>query len=209
MEGSLGLYRPTITDLPQLLQTLINAYIDYPLYVWTIPDREERQRTFKHFFSMNLRYSFKFGAVYATSDTCDNVAIFVHPGSGKMTNWRWMRCGGLGFMHNCAPASFKRCTSANVFVEKIREKDAPPVHSYLYMLAVDPLVQGNGLGMLLVKSIQQQLEGNGVPCYVDTFKGENEAFYHHLGFETIEKYPLPKSDLTLISLLWAPSSWRR
>jgi len=197
------LYRPTKKDIPKLAQVMVNAFVDYPLHVWILPDESERRKKLYTHFLMFVRYGLKYGDVYATSLDCDDIVIFIQPGSGPMTTWRWIQCGGINFVRVYGRTAMKRYEIAAIgTTEKIRKKNAPATHSYLIYLAVDPRVQGQGRARKLLEPVFHQLDEKNIPCYVETFKVMNETIYNRLGFETLERVSIPGTDLTLISMLW-------
>ena len=119
------LYRPTKDDFPKLVQTFVNAFFDYPLYVHAIPEITEREKKLKANFKMMVRYGFKFGDMYASSENIEGVAIYIHPESGPMTTWRWIQCGILGLMRLNGSAVQKRYNKAIAAIEPLKKKYAP------------------------------------------------------------------------------------
>ena len=202
MEGS---YRPTKNDFPRLVQTFVNAFFDYPLYVYAVPETTEREKKLRANFKMMVSYGFKFGDMYASSENIEGVAIYIHPESGPMTTWRWIQCGILGLMRVNGSAVWKRYNQAIASIEPLKKKYAPSPFTYLGFLAVDPGSQHQGIGSKLVKPMLERLAKENRACYLETFKAKNEAIYNHMGFRTMEKFPVPGTDLTMISLLWQPS----
>nr|MDO8109373.1 GNAT family N-acetyltransferase [Candidatus Sigynarchaeota archaeon] len=200
-----GLYRPIKKDLSRLAQTCAEAFIDYPLHAYAVPERTEREKLLPSYFKVMVRYGFKFGDMYATSENLEGVAIYIHPESGPITTWRWVQCGMLGFMHECGSAAMKRYNQAIAPIEMLKKKHAPPPFTYLGYLAVEPRSQNRGYASKLVKPMLDHLAEKKMACYLETFKPKNEEFYNRLGFKTVEKFPLPGTDLTVISLLWQPS----
>jgi ribosomal protein S18 acetylase RimI-like enzyme len=201
-----GLYRPTKADFPKLVKTFVNAFMDYPLHVYAIPEKTEREKKLAIYFKTMTRYGYKFADMYATSENAEGVAIFIHPESGPMTAWRWIQCGYLGVMRACGSAAMKRYNQAIAPIEELKKKHAPSPFSYLGYIAVDPACQNHGYANQLVKPMLDHLATKGMACYLETFKPKNEGIYNRMGFKTMEKYPVPGTELTLISLLWQPPS---
>jgi len=182
----------------------VNAFVDYPLHVWTIPDGEERRKKLHTHFSMVLRYGLKFADMYASSESIEGFVIYMHPESGPVTTWRLVQCGGFGFLRVYGSTAIKRYNQAIAPIETLRGKNAPSPHVYVLLLAVDPRAQGKGWARKLITPMLDRLDKNAIACYLETYKAKNEAIYNHLGFETIEKCTVPGTDLTLISLLRRP-----
>jgi GNAT superfamily N-acetyltransferase len=55
-------------------------------------------------------------------------------------------------------------------------------HWYLMLLGTDPLVQGKGVGGRLLQEGLARADADGLPCYLETQKEENLAFYGRHGF---------------------------
>ena len=88
--------------------------------------------------------------------------------------------------------------------EKSRTKNAPADHIYIMFLGVNPVFQKQGHARKLINQAILRSEEEHLPLYLETFKPINEVIYHRFGFQTMEKYPIPKSDLTLFSMLRNP-----
>lgn len=58
---------------------------------------------------------------------------------------------------------------------------------YLAILGVDPAHQGRGIGGRLVQPGLDAADADGLPCYLETQKVENLAFYGRFGFEEIDR----------------------
>ena len=55
-------------------------------------------------------------------------------------------------------------------------------HWYLSSLGVRPEVRGRGLGRALLGELLARADADGRPCYLETDKPENLAFYEPAGF---------------------------
>ena len=62
---------------------------------------------------------------------------------------------------------------------------------YLSIVAVDPAVQGQGLGRILLEPTIAEADRAGVTCYLETFSQRNLPFYQRLGFETAALFTEP------------------
>lgn len=55
-------------------------------------------------------------------------------------------------------------------------------HWYLATLGVAPAAQGCGLGRALLRALLARADGDALPCYLETDRPENVAFYEAAGF---------------------------
>ncbi|MER5210891.1 GNAT family N-acetyltransferase [Streptomyces sp. NPDC002838] len=56
-------------------------------------------------------------------------------------------------------------------------------HAYLWMIAVAPERQGEGLGTALIASVLDRCDRDGVPAYLEASNARSRKLYERLGFE--------------------------
>lgn len=62
---------------------------------------------------------------------------------------------------------------------------------YLSIVAVDPMLQGQGLGRKLLEPTIDEADRAGATCYLETFSERNPAFYRRLGFAPAARFTEP------------------
>jgi GNAT superfamily N-acetyltransferase len=77
--------------------------------------------------------------------------------------------------------------------EELHKRDMSQDHWYLMILGVDPPRQGQGLGSALIAPVLTRADADGLPCYLETTKEKNLAFYGKQGFEVIVEDVLAKN----------------
>jgi len=65
-------------------------------------------------------------------------------------------------------------------MEKARPRED---HWYLCLLAADPMAWRRGIGTALMEPSLETIDGDGLPCYLETQKEANLAYYRRFGFE--------------------------
>jgi len=65
-------------------------------------------------------------------------------------------------------------------MEKARPRED---HWYLCLLAADPMAWRRGIGTALMEPSLEIIDGDGLPCYLETQKEANLAYYRRFGFE--------------------------
>ena len=198
------LYKPTKANIQQMGKVLANAFQDYPLFKCVIPDSNKRQKKLHYALTMITRFGFKYGEVYATSSNYEGVILYLTPNSGEMTNWRWFRCGFFKVLIKLGWKFLNDWNSIGEVVDQYRKKNAPFPHMYLMTIGVEPQFQGKGYGSMLIKSGLKRCDELNLPCYLETFKEKNVLIYKHLGFDLLDDYKIPETDLTIYSLLRRP-----
>ena len=61
-------------------------------------------------------------------------------------------------------------------------------HAYIGLLAVDPALQGRGVGSQLLKSALAQADRGGHPAFIETSNPRNVPLYERMGFTTIDTF---------------------
>ncbi len=60
-------------------------------------------------------------------------------------------------------------------------------HWHLDLLAVDPLLQGQGVGTALLQPIHERCDREGLPAYVETQTQSNVAWYGRFGYKVVQE----------------------
>jgi ribosomal protein S18 acetylase RimI-like enzyme len=71
------------------------------------------------------------------------------------------------------------------------ERMMPEPHWYLMILGVDPAHQGAGIGSALIAPTLAEADAAGLPCYLETAKERNLAFYRRHGFDVRHEAHIP------------------
>jgi ribosomal protein S18 acetylase RimI-like enzyme len=64
-------------------------------------------------------------------------------------------------------------------------------HHYLFVLGVEPELQGRGLGRGLLARMSARADAEGVPCYLETDKERNVRLYESAGYHVITDETVP------------------
>jgi ribosomal protein S18 acetylase RimI-like enzyme len=62
---------------------------------------------------------------------------------------------------------------------------------YLSIIAIDPSMQGQGLGQKLLEPSLGEADAAGATCYLETFSERNLRFYQRLGFAVAARFHEP------------------
>jgi len=74
-------------------------------------------------------------------------------------------------------------------------------HYYLFAIAVDPSLQGSGVGSRLMKEALVRIDQDRMPAYLENSKEQNLAFYVKHGFRVLEKI-IPAEGCPPMWLMW-------
>jgi ribosomal protein S18 acetylase RimI-like enzyme len=93
-------------------------------------------------------------------------AFVVHAMACATTGWRGIR-------------NFLR-TDAYVTKRHPREP-----HHYLFVLGVEPELQGGGLGSSYLRTLSERADAAAVPCYLETDRPTSVALYRRAGYDVV------------------------
>lgn len=65
-------------------------------------------------------------------------------------------------------------------------RDPSELHWHLGPVAVEPVLQGRGIGTAMLNSFCEIVDGTGAHAYLETDKRENVALYQRFGFTVVE-----------------------
>ncbi len=102
-----------------------------------------------------------------------------------------VRAGMLLAPFKVGLGAFRRFLSISDYIEKLHKRDMPEDHWYLMILGVDTAKQGQGIGGSIIQPILARADADGLPCYLETMKEINVAFYEKHGFQVVVEDDLP------------------
>jgi GNAT superfamily N-acetyltransferase len=79
------------------------------------------------------------------------------------------------------------------------------MHYYLFFLAVEPEIQGKGIGSLLIQPMLQIANKKRLPCYLETMREKNLAFYAKHGFQICSEMQVPEKGPHIWGLIRHPN----
>lgn len=193
----------TLADLDAACRVVEHAFACDPALLHLLPDPIQRARVAPHIARAFLRYGMSNGVVWCTEDV-SGVALRRPPGKEHMSlvgivtsgiAWLPIR---LGLRATWRMLMADRETSA-----RHRRLMRGP-HWYLWMIAVDPDRQGEGLGGELMARTFAEADGLGVPCYLETSHPRAKAIHEAHGFVTQDEGPIPGTALMVWSMVRPP-----
>ncbi len=197
---------PTSTPADGLQQsavTLARAFQQDPMMTFLEPDPLKRAQVLPWFLGGVVRYTLAYGEVHATPGG-DAVACWLTPANTTVTPARIFRTGGLTTPFRLGPTAFRRLVDLQTYLGEMHARHAPEPHFYLYLLGVDPLSRGRGLGRALLTPMLARADAEGLPCYLETQSPQNVAVYASVGFRVTSEGDVPGHRLTVWTLRREP-----
>lgn len=172
---------------------LARAFADNPGYgavLWRL-DRATRVRVIERMKRALLRATLRGGLVEGAffEGTLAGVSLVLPPG-GYPTGLRSLLEVALATIQPATLSSIPDALRASTWMEK---KHLRMPHYYLWVLGVEPRLQGRGMGGALLRSLDARADEAGVPAWLETDREENVTLYRRHGFEVVDDAMLPTS----------------
>lgn len=194
------LYQLTHEDFTPARIMLGNAFRKDPIWSEIMKNREDK---FPIIFGVPLKYSLKYGKIYAPTSDIEATALWLGTPFVDMNIWRVIRSGSITMSMKLGSKIAKLMMKVFDQIAKDRKNFMKGEYVYLIALGVSPEKQGQGLGSHLVRTMQNNLPPK-VPIYLETESERNVRFYEQLGFEVINKLQVPIFDLPMWEMIYQP-----
>jgi len=206
--GLSTLYRVPASEARRAGEVAARAFRDDPLFAALIPDRVTLRETLPHLFEFAIRYAIRYGEVYSTSERLQGVTAWLPHDRVKIPLLRALRAGVLRLVSHVDLDILMKFLAMDVAVEEAHFRLADFPHWYLSLIAVEPDLQGQGIGSLLLKPMLARLDRELQPCYLETQNPGNVSMYEHYGFRTLEEF-LPDGGPAGWAMLREPRAYDR
>jgi ribosomal protein S18 acetylase RimI-like enzyme len=195
------LYKVTKDDVKLAARMWAITFQDYPLCAAMEPDSEIRRNRSHFVYEYIIKLGLRYGMVYAPSKKMEGVAVWLHSDKTFLNSWQMLLCGALNVYLQLGRKFVERMERATEFLSDLHKELVPYPHMNLYWLGVDSTMQRKGIGSILVRAMLAHLDQQRLPCFLETQKAENVAFYKRYGFEIIKEGRIPEIDIPTWSLL--------
>lgn len=190
------LYVVTKKDLKRVIETLSQAFLDDPLLIHFFPEPEGRLRFLQKYFNYRVRNGLLDGKVFATSEEIEAVVILTQSEYKKFSWLKAIRTGGFGLYRAAGSETLKRMLEVEDFTVSKKRESVPEPHWYLGSLAVRPSLQGRGHASRLVRHVLDLCSSQNKICVLETQHEGLVEMYKHFGFDVVDKFALPDTNLS-------------
>lgn len=167
------------------------AFGDNPGYLAILPflSDEERhravERSIRGFVQAAVRHQFaeavvREGRVAAAMLVCEPGQ---YPPTLAAKAWQASGCATTG------PRGWRSFLVYDAFTARIHLREP---HFYLFVLGVDPDLQGRGLGKALLHRLNARADERGLPCFLETDRETSVVLYRSVGYEVVTDGPCAK-----------------
>jgi GNAT superfamily N-acetyltransferase len=187
----------TPADADRAGHVLAQAFLDDPLNVHLFPDSGRRKVQTPPMYHFLARFGIGARIAWGVGEPLAAVGLWSAPDSPRTGLRLLLQSGGLRLAFS--PLIWRVPRAARIFGQagRMQKQYAPEPHLYLEVLGTAPEAQGSGFGAALVRAMIAKADRARLPIYTETMTPRNVAWYEHFGFEVMEHYRPPNSDLNL------------
>jgi GNAT superfamily N-acetyltransferase len=182
-------------DDDRLLETLVAAFLDDPLYRWLYPNETTRPRALRDNLSLTLALVRERGHVEVTAHA-DAVALWTDPGVELLED----PTPFLDLLEHWAPdhlgAALTGMTACSAYH---KASDA-----VLHVLAVHPERQGRGIAGSVLSPWLSELDGQRTSAYLESSNVRNLTFYERARFQLLGHVAIANDGPTIHPMRRAP-----
>lgn len=180
-------------DADAATRTISRSFFDDPLYDYVEPDTSKRMKVITPLNRMMVQLFLRSGVTDVTADT-KGVVLWLPPGE-HISPMAMVKAGALGLPFRTGFGPLGRLMSAMGEADKAHARALPEPHWYLAGATVDPSVHGRGIGTALVTHGLERVDAHGGPCYLETSKERNVAYWQRFGFDVVFHDSLGKASV--------------
>ena len=189
--------RLPLESLDEAATVLGRAVVDDPLFVYLLPDAQQRVAGVPLMMEMFLRLGLAHGEVWVTPPPIRGVACWLSPARPTITAEDRHAAGWSEVQAAWGRAAVDRYQAFLGDRDDAVGSLAPQPHWHLAWLGVEPGHQGQGIGNTLVRQMTTRADADGMAYWLFTFAPRNVPIYERLGFHATLDTDLPSSGLRL------------
>jgi len=144
-------------------------------------DAERRLSILRDYFSLSISEGRELGVCTHLSDPASGVAVWIGPNEPELETAAAER-KRIALRAILGPVGFGNYERIVTYMHQRAYELVGSDAWYLSIIAVDPALQGRGLGQQLLAPMLSEADRRGFECYLETFSRRNPAFYGRIGF---------------------------
>jgi ribosomal protein S18 acetylase RimI-like enzyme len=158
--------------------------------------RKTRKVLFK-FFKVLISAGILSQQTYGVGEPLEGIAIWSIPNQKSLSFSGFIKAGFLKLLFSSFTLLVFKAFKIFAKFETMQKKYAPEPHYYLNTISVLPSAQGKGLASKLIKPFLEKADKEKLGVYTETMTPSNVSLYEHYGFQCVEQYRVPKTDLSI------------
>jgi ribosomal protein S18 acetylase RimI-like enzyme len=188
--------RSRLGHVATVLPSVVRAFMDDPLYRWLVPERTRRHDALADIFSLTLERAALAGEV-DIDPTGRAVAAWTGPDRALLDD----PTPFVDLLERWAPCRLDAAIAGAVGTDAATPRGARTLH----LLAVDPDVQGRGVGRALLAPRLDMAMNADEAVVLSTSNPDNLGFYGRLSFVQVAAVPVADGGPTMYVLLRRPT----
>lgn len=187
--------------LTRAAEIAVEAFFNDPVLIHYFPDPKSRKQGAQLLFEYEIRYTIRYGEVYAISKNLEGFATWRPPENVYISQKRQIECGAQRIINRLGVKFIQRVSTIDSYIRELHQKHAPFPHWFLSPIVVDPKYQGKGYASLLLRAMIERTDKEKTPIYLYTNLERNFKIYQHIGFKLIELTNLPNTSINHWAML--------
>jgi ribosomal protein S18 acetylase RimI-like enzyme len=179
--GNHKIIRLGVSEAEAAADVLTSAFLDDPLPLYLFPSPSTIEAHLYNFILRNAEHALLKGQVYFASPQA-GAAVWLFPGNPEIPPLPIEKDPRVKLATEMEKGSFERLGLVTKATGKLHREAVQSGHFYLLFLGVDPSIKRTGVGSALLRDMTARADTEGSPCYLETMKHENLAFYSRHGF---------------------------
>ena len=202
---SSDLYRLQKKDFEKAGIILSEAFKEDPVWNAVFENEINIDKKSPYIFQMPVRFSKKYGEVYATSSNLEGIIGWVTGAKAFMNIWRIIRSGGFRIALKTGSSIGKKMNKIFSVIENDRKLNMKNIdYFYIQILGVSPEFQNRGFGGKLLEYVIKEAEKGKKHLYLETETEKNVKFYEKYDFQIVKKVTLPYIELPMWEMIRIP-----
>jgi ribosomal protein S18 acetylase RimI-like enzyme len=193
------LYRVQEADLETAANVLTRAMMRYPVFAYVIPDDpsgssggrahdDVRADKLRHVLRFILGVAAIQGEILAPSRNIEAIAVWIRSENVRLSRSEALRAGFATLPFKVGLRATRRLLRLVKSKQAQRAKILTGRYHLLDMLGVDPKLQNQGHGRLLIEARLQEIDHERAQCYLETSDQRNISYYRRYGFELVHQH---------------------
>ena len=180
-------------DRELVARLLDSAFQDDPVSGWIFPGEEYRRTTHPRLMAAFVDIVLEEGRIDVTEDGAACALWLPVPAESAEDE------EDFAALREALDPDNERIEQIGTLTAEVHP--AGRAHEYLWMIAVTPGRQGEGLGTALIGSVLERCDREGVPAYLEASSERSRGLYERLGFELVDR-PLDLPDGPQMWPMW-------
>lgn len=196
---SLAVRNAALAEQGRLARVLSHAFDQDPMINWLLRQDAGRARAFRRFFNVAIGAMAQPHELVFTTADLGGAALWFPPGKWRMSLWQQLRL----LPALASSVGYRRVPGVMAGIDALEKQHPREPHYYLFLLGVEPALQGKGVGSALLGPVLARCDAEGMPAYLETANPRNLPLYERHGFRVRAEFTVPHGG-PLNWLMWRP-----